>query len=231
VVKHGQLRQQQDPSAGEMQMFKTAVLSIGIGLTIFTQAPVFAEVINRDSKAIANLASLAQDTKGDKIFPSRGGTKEKPLGIYGIKEPVLFKSGYKNVDNKTKATWAYDLHMFIVKNGGGWDNFKKYQAEVSSKPNAKDPMDPHQFDSQDPNDPHVKAHVSYAKQAEFADTWWTKNSKAYAGTVLPPKDWWTNDAILDGNNLWNHYEHDLEARGADYLARAEADLNELLKKQ
>ncbi len=208
-------------------MFKTAILTIG--LTILFQAPAFAEIVSRDSKAVAKLTALSQDTKSGKIFEARGGTKAKPLGVYGVKEPVQFKSAYKNVDNQTKAIWAYDLHKFIVKNGGGWDNFKKYQSEP--KPNAKDPIDPHQFDSQDSNDPHIKAHVPYAKQTEFAGSWWTKNSKAYAGTVIPPKDWWINDAILDGNNLWNHYEHDLETRGADFTARAEADLNELLKKQ
>jgi len=84
----------------------------------------------------------------------------------------------------------------------------------------------------DPKDPWERAHVPYDKQAAFADKWWKNNSRAYSSAVVPPKDWWIHDAVLDGNNVWTRYEQlNGNKSSADYVMWRDAELAKLLKKQ
>ncbi len=184
---------------------------------------------------IQKIYALTQDFSDTKIVPVRGGTKKKPLGVYlGTKDDVQFRSGYKDVEPKTQAEWAYDLNQFIVKNGGGWDNFQKY-----SKANAVDSSTVGLLNeslktsdgSKDAKDPWDRAHVPYDKQAAFADKWWTENSRAYATTVVPPKDWWIHDAVLDGNNLWTRFQLLNGNASSDFTGWSDVEISKLLKKQ
>lgn len=180
------------------------------------------------------LYEFSQDMT-DKLLPVRGGSKEKPLGCYmGSKDDVQFRSGYKDVEPRTQCEWAYDLHEFIVKNGGGWDNYQKYSKEnpVASGANAiLDASLRSLAGGKDPKDSLDRAHVPYDKQAAFADKWWKDNSRAYGSSVVPPKDWWIHDAVLDGNNLWTRYEMVNGKGSADFVSWRDAELARLLKKQ
>lgn len=181
---------------------------------------------------VQKLYELSQDVLSEKIVPVRGGTKEKPLGIYlgGKDTNMEFKSGYKDVDARTQCEWAYDLHKFVVDNGGGIENYRKYQREAKPDTISNDSLRSY-AGGKDPTDPMDRAHVPYDKQAAFADTWWKNNSQAYKKSVFPPKDWWTNDAILDGNNLWTRYEQ-LNGQGsADFVGWRDVDLIQLLHKK
>lgn len=186
------------------------------------------------SEVVQKLYEFSQDMS-DKLLPVRGGSKEKPLGCYiGGKDDVQFRSGYKDVEPRTQCEWAYDLHEFIVKNGGGWDNYQKYSKEkpVTSGANAILDASLRSLGSgKDPKDALDRAHVPYDKQAAFADKWWKDNSRSYSSSVVPPKDWWIHDAVLDGNNLWTRYEM-LNGKGsADFVSWRDAGLARLLKKQ
>jgi hypothetical protein len=187
------------------------------------------------SAMVQKLYELSQDFTGGKILPVRGGTKDKPLGLYlGTKDDVVFRSGYKNVEPRTQCEWAYDLHQFIVDNGGGWENFQKYQKENPPTTDSASLLNESLKSyggGKDPKDPWERAHVPYDKQAAFADKWWKNNSQAYEKSVVPPKDWWTHDAILDANNLWSRYEMLSEKATSEHTLWRDADLVKLTKKQ
>ncbi len=188
--------------------------------------------VQRDAQAVQKLFELSQDFSGGNILPVRGGTKDKPLGCYlGSKDDVQFRSGYKDVEPRTQCEWAYDLHQFIVQNGGGWDNYQKYVKETSIQTNPLETSLGSLSGAKDTHDPWDKAHVPYDKQAAFADKWWKENSRAYGSAIVPPKDWWIHDAVLDGNNLWTRYE-ELNGKGSsDFVMWRDSELARLMKKQ
>lgn len=182
---------------------------------------------------VQKLYELSQDRTDGKIVPVRGGTPDKPLGCYlgGKDTNIEFKSGYKDVDGRTQCEWAYDLHEFIIKNGGGYDNYRKYLQGVKPGNEMNESLRSY-AGGKDPNDAFDRAHVSYDKQAAFADTWWKANSQAYKKTILPPKDWWTNDAVLDGNNLYTRWEMTDGGKGSsDMVSWRDADLATLMEKK
>jgi hypothetical protein len=202
-------------------------------LAVILQVSVSAQ--DQRSATVQKLYEFTQDVSSDKLSPVRGGTKTKGLGCYlGTKEEIQFRSGYKNVEPRTQCEWSYDLNQFIVSNGGGWDNFQKYLKEtpVSSDANSilNDSLRSY-GGGKDPKDAWDRAHVPYDKQAAFADKWWKNNSRAYDSTVVPPKDWWLHDAIVDGNNVWTRYDQ-LNGKGsADYVMWRDSELAKLLRKQ
>lgn len=204
-----------------LAVMATAVL---IPIAAFAQQPDRAQQVQK-------LYELSQDVLSQKIVPVRGGAKDKPLGVYiGSPKDVEFKSGYKDVDAKTQCEWAYDLHTFIVESGGGWDNYLKYRKDQAPPNDLNDSLRS-AAGGKDPTDAMDRAHVPYDKQAAFADTWWKKNSQSYAKAVLPPKEWWTNDAVLDGNNLWMRWEQQNGKGSADYVMWRDAEIATLLNKK
>lgn len=201
-------------------------------LLLCIQNTAFAD--DQRTATIQQLYELSQDFSSQKILPVRGGSKDKPLGVYlGTKEDIEFRSGYKNVEPRTQCEWAFDLNQFIVQNGGGWDNFKKYSKEAQPKTDATSLIDESlrsYAGAKDPKDPWERAHVPYDKQAAFAEQWWKKNSQAYNKSIVPPKDWWIHDAVLDGNNLWTRHQQLHGNATSDYIAWRDAELATLLKK-
>lgn len=216
---------------GENNMLRIildAVLVLTLQLSVSAQGEQKAQTVQK-------LYDLSQDLSGGKIVPVRGGTKDKPLGVYlGSKDDIEFRSGYKKVEPKTQCEWAYDLQQFIVKSGGGWDNFQKYLKEnpPDTSPTGLLNSSINSYGGgKDTRDAFDRSHVPYDKQAAFADKWWKENSHAYSTSVVPPKDWWIHDAVLDGNNLWMRYDL-LNGKGtSEYALWSDSELAKLLKKQ
>jgi hypothetical protein len=209
-----------------------AALLVGLLLLIGFQPSAAGEDVR--SATIQRLYEFSQDMS-EKLLPVRGGSKDKPLGCYlGSKDDIQYRSGYKDVEPRTQCEWAYDLNQFIETNGGGWDNFQKYTKETPVSSDASSIINESLRSyggGKDPKDAWDRAHVPYDKQAAFADKWWKNNSRAYSSAVVPPKDWWLHDAVLDGNNLWTRYQQ-LNAKGSsDYILWRDAELAKLLKKQ
>ncbi len=203
-------------------------------LAVILQFSVSAE--DQRSATVQKLYEFSQDVLSEKLTPVRGGTKAKPLGCYlGSKDDVQFRSGYKDVEPRTQCEWAYDLNQFIVTNGGGWDNLQKYLKETPVSSDATSILNDSirsYAGGKNAKDPWDRAHVPYDKQAAFADKWWKNNSRAYSSAMVPPKDWWLHDAVLDGNNLWTRYEQiDGGKASADSVMWRDAELAKLLKKQ
>jgi hypothetical protein len=187
-----------------------------------------AQGSNQRAELIKKLNDFSQT---ESALNARGGTDSKSFGCYlAGKTRVIFNSGYKDVDQKTQSEWAIDLHNFILEQGGGWDNYRKYLSETKNGSALQETIND-LVKTKAPNDPMDRAHISYDKQAAFADTWWKKNSQAYKFSIVPPKDWWTNDAVLDGNNLWTAFEHQEGKGGSDYLSWRDAELSTLMQKK
>jgi hypothetical protein len=207
-------------------------LLAGLLLLIAFQPSAVAEDVR--SATIQRLYEFSQDMS-EKLLPVRGGSKNKSLGCYlGSKDDIQYRSGYKDVEPRTQCEWAYDLNQFIVQNGGGWDNFRKYSKETPVSSDATSILNDSlrsYAGGKDPKDAWERAHVPYDKQAAFADRWWKNNSRAYSSAAVPPKDWWLHDAVLDGNNLWTRYEQINGKSSADYVMWRDSELAKLLKKQ
>ena len=128
--------------------------------------------------------------------------------------------------------FAYDLHSFVVSKGGGFDNYMKQVAVLSSNApkNAQDPVNAKAMEllSQDmaKRDALDKTHVSFAQQKIFAKIWWTDHSDEFKKTNGLMQDWWLNDSIIDANNLWSLYmgpitsEEKDKSRWIDYEMQA-----------
>ncbi|HEY9786545.1 MAG TPA: hypothetical protein V6D17_14145 [Candidatus Obscuribacterales bacterium] len=206
-----------------IRILVAALLMLVLRLSVFAQ--------EQRTEVVQKLYELTQDVLSSKITPVRGGTKEKPLGCYfGAKSDIQFRSGYKDVEPRTQCEWAYDLHQFIVQNGGGWENFQRYLKEAP----VENPLDASlrsYAGGRDAKDPFDRAHVPYDKQAAFADGWWKKNSRAYSTALVPPKDWWIHDAIVDGNNLWTRYELLAGNGSSDFVSWRDSELARLLDKK
>lgn len=204
-------------------------------LAVVVQFSVSAQDQNQRSVTIQKLYEFTQDVLSDNLVPVRGGSKSKALGCYiGSKDDVQFRSGYKDVEPRTQCEWTYDLRQFIVKNGGGWDNFQKYSKETPVSSDANSILDASlrsYAGGKDPKDAWDRAHVPYDKQAAFADKWWKDNSRAYSSAVVPPKDWWIHDAVLDGNNIWTRYEQIYGKGSSDFVMWRDSELAKLIKKQ
>ncbi len=103
---------------------------------------------------------------------------------YHVPANSKFKSAYDKANLKTVAKFAYDLDTYNARNGGGWVHYKEKNYK----------------------------YVPYAKQKEFAKSWWTKNDPLFAKDKEP--DTWLKESILDGTYLYNKY-HEKNSPGAN----------------
>lgn len=80
----------------------------------------------------------------------------------------------------------------------------------------------------DPYDPLDREYVSYAERKKFAREWWEVRDEGFKHCVMP--DWWLNDAILDGTNLWQRWESTYRS-SADTAMMRMAELTALVKQE
>lgn len=164
----------------------------------------------------------------------RGGSNSgKPLGMYSITPEVVYRSEYAKLDPKDWATWTCALKEYLMKNGGGWENYQQSIRNSSGSNNPADMINQslgsvgQQQQSQDPFD---RSMVPYAKQEEFAKLWWAHYYPKFRKMGFVWKDWWVNDAILDGNLLIGR-DHIRNYGSADGVSYEDANLGRLLQKK
>lgn len=183
---------------------------------------------NRDASVIAGLMQIVNATANIQTAPAGnkvdmastatrggGGSSIHPhFGCYiGSPNDVEFRSDYKDLDAQTIANWAYDLHQWIDNHGYGFDNFQNYQRK--GDPNAWN-----------------RSFMSHDEQRQYAELYWERYSQKFHKMPSMYRDWWLNDSILDGNNVYMEYQHRLGGKGsADFVAYKDATLAKLLKKQ
>lgn len=224
---------------------------LALVLMVFLQLPgsaqQFAQPISdqpyRDQNVMAGLLKIVTAKPdiqtaqaGNKLdfapTASRGGNGSPfhtNLGCYiGSSGDFEFKSGYKGVDAQTMAGWAYDLHQHVVNAGGGYENFLKYQKEQSGQANN---LLNQSLGGGGP-DAWDKSMIAYAKLYEWSQTYWDHYSDKFRHTPSMFRDWWTNDAILDGMNIYMEYQERIAGYGtADFVAYKDGVLASLMKKK
>jgi len=192
-----------------------------IALLVTTQA-AYAQgffqdigVAPRDQRTMAQLITVASAapklTKSQdghewdsSITSIRGGKEsKKPLGQYLVKPEMEFRSEYKNETTEKMCQFAYDLHRFTVSKGRDWPAMQR-NSELD--------------------------YVPYEKQREFASFWWLRNKKNFKDMGGIAKDWFLNDAIIDGTNLYN-WMYRQENGSADYVAWQDVAISSLMKKK
>lgn len=138
------------------------------------------------------------------ITSIRGGKESKrPLGQYLVKPEMEYRSDYKNETTEKMCQFAYDLHQFTVSKGRDWPAMQR-----------NSDLD----------------YVPYEKQKEFASFWWLRNKKNFKDMGGIAKDWFLNDAIIDGTNLYN-WMYRQEHGSADYVAWQDVAISSLMKKK
>ena len=111
-----------------------------------------------------------------------GSDSGRPLRIYDLEKPIVFKSDYAKIDSKIQCKFPYDLGDFVEKSGGGWHNYAKAGTNA---------------------DMQEKAYVPYKKQEEFARFWWDKYDRKFHDMGWVWKEGFVFEAILDSTNLFN----------------------------
>lgn len=158
----------------------------------------------------------------------RGGSNSgRPVGCYFNGHTTEYRSGYAKLDPKVWAQWTCALNEFLASHGGGWEAYKK---NAQMGPGTNDPLIALSAEQQKATDPWDKSFVPYAKQEEFAKTWWAHYNPEFRKMGFVWKDWWLNDAILDGNLLIGR-EHLRNRGSSDGVSYEDAVLAKLLKKQ
>lgn len=194
------------------------------------QVPALA-IPQRDQAVIAGIAKemFTKSTVASRGQKSTLKKDDKALGLYSVNPDIIFRSGYEKLPSQTQVEWAYDLHDFVVSKGGGFENYEKYVQEQAEREKLPQQAK-HSFsgDFPDPYDPLDREYVSYAERKKFAKEWWSARDEGYKTCVM--QDWWLNDAILDGANLWQAWERTYQ-RSADREAMRSAELNALVKKE
>lgn len=157
---------------------------------------------------LMNIASAAPGTDKAKAAMTivgirGGGNSGKPLGQYLVQPNMEFRSDYKKETTESMCQFAYDLHQFVKAKGGDWPTIQRNS----------------QLD-----------YVPYEKQKEFASFWWMRHKKNFKDMPGIGKDWFLNDAIIDGTNLYNWYAR-AEYGSADYVAWEDVAISSLMKKK
>ncbi len=207
---------------------KTLSLLVAVALSVTAvSAQDFSKIetgdTNETKAAIFQLFNFESDPYCVKV--RGGGTSGKALGVYrdDPKCSAEFHSKeYLELDPAVKARWALSLHDFIVRKGGGFDNYeasslKWTQEHTDQAKNILNAPEPGKL-SEDALD---VTYVPYPEVESWAEAFlktYAKDKYMKIGAVF--QDWFRNDAILDGVNLWGAYESKkiIDKSGSDFLA-------------
>lgn len=152
-----------------------------------------------------------------------GGNSKKPVGQYLVGQ-TQYRSGYEKLTQKELIEWYQALFTFQKEHAGGWRGFK----QIAESKNEL-PSDVTLFAEQNAaNGAMEKSLIPYKYQAQYAKKWFEMYSKPYRDAVM--KDWWINDAILDGNLMIGRV-HLKIAPSADGVAYEDAVISSLQKKE
>ncbi len=201
---------------------KKLLAMAALAVVMAGQAPAGAQ----DAKRKTEMSVLVGQMMEPAMIAARGSFGGKvPLGQYVVEPHTVYRSGYEKVPPAAMARWALALHDYVKQKGGG---YAKYQESVAAS-GKKEKLYPAFGTMKDEaSGPLEKAHVPYKWQKDFAKVWWGQQDQGYAKAVM--KDWWLNDAVLDGTVLWTAYEAN-EVKSADAHAWRDAELAKMVKKK
>jgi hypothetical protein len=209
---------------------KTSKTLLAVAIAALMQLPAVA-IPQREQAVVAGIAKVMFERNTVSVRGLKSSVKngDKALGLYSGNQAIVFRSGYENLPSQTQVEWAYDLHEFVVSKGGGLANYDRYVLEQEER--KKLPQIPEYGvagKEPDPYDPLDREYVSYAERKKFAREWWEVRDEGFKHCVMP--DWWLNDAILDGTNLWQRWESTYRS-SADTAMMRMAELTALVKQE
>ncbi|HMY02783.1 MAG TPA: hypothetical protein PKA48_05490 [Candidatus Obscuribacter sp.] len=211
-----------------MKVSKTIAAAV---LAAVLQVPALA-IPERDQTVVSGIAKEMFVKSTVSVRGGKSGLKqsEKALGLYSVTPEVVFRSGYEKLPNQTQVEWAYDLHDFVVSKGGGLENYPRYMEEQAERLKRPQLAAYRTFSKElpDPYDPLDRIYVSYADRKKFARDWWEARDEGFKNCFV--QDWWLNDAILDGTNLWQRWEMTY-LNSADREGIRTAELSALAKQE
>lgn len=189
----------------------SAILFLSLQAVSFVQAKD-SPWEQRDSTEIQNaIVRLTQFQSEDGCTAIRGGGKSgKKLGVYnmGGKDQEFQSKEYIELDPAVKARWAVSLYKFIEQKGGGWEaahnwNMKRAQGDPASKI-----LDASLAAPGSPSTEGLDAtYVPYQDVSGWADHFFREYAKEkYSKLGSMWQDWFRNDAILDGINIFAGYQ-------------------------
>lgn len=154
------------------------------------------------------------------VTATRGGNgSAHPLGLYGLGQDIEFRSPYKDLDPGTMAKFAYDLNEHTVNAGGGWENYLRYRQQDAQRSSQQpDAMD--------------RSIIPYNKLYDWTRTYWDHYSEKFRRQNPVMRQWWVNDAILDGLHLYFEYQQRLAGQAsADFVCYKDAVLAAMIKQK
>lgn len=210
----------------------------GFGQQLSDQPSRNAQVMQGLLKIVTAQPDIHTAPAGNKLdrapTASRGGSGSPVhphLGCYICSTGDFeFKSGYKDLDAQTMAGWAYDLHEHVVNAGGGWENHLRYRSQTKPANDVTNILD--QSLGGGSPDAWDRSFIPYDKLYKWAKLYWDHYSEKFRHTPSMFRDWWLNDAILDGTNIYMEYQMRLGGQGsADFAAYKDDVLASLMKKK
>ena len=147
-----------------------------------------------------------------------GGDSGRALGVYEDRFKQAFHSKeYLALDPAVQSRWAATMHDFMLHQGGAYQGLLDYQRNHPAKTDITSMLDNSLGTVWGPGmpvpqskEPEDITYVPYNKLEDLADTFFTTYARdKYKDLAFLYKDWFKNDAILDGFNLWCAYEQKL----------------------
>lgn len=158
--------------------------------------------------AIVRLAEFQNDTGCQSI--RGGGSSDKKLGVYnmGGKDQEFHSKEYIELDPAVKARWAVSLYKFIELKGGGWEAAYNFNKKRASGDPAANIINASLSTPGSPSPEGLDAtYVPYQDVSDWADHFFREYAKdKYSKLGSMYQDWFRNDAILDGVNLFAGYQ-------------------------
>jgi hypothetical protein len=206
-----------NPELGELRRDQTVMQGL---MTIVTAKPDI-----RTAQAGNKLDYAPTASRG-----GNGSPFHPNLGCYiGSSGDFEFKSGYKDLDAKTMAAWAYDLHEHVANAGGGWENYQKYSSE-QQRSNELGSLQ--NMMGTGPPDAMDRSKVAYKDLYKWSQVYWDHWNQKFRKTPSMFRDWFTNDAIIDGMNIYMEYQFRIAGQNsADFVMFKDVTLAQLMRKE
>jgi hypothetical protein len=190
---------------GDKTMNVREIISIAVSL-VLTITPALA----KDADLFQELKLTIGDRYGD--MANWRITNHRPLGLYGVGNDVQFRSAYIDTSDEEKAQFAYDLGQYLDQHYLGYDSFvnnlhrsNSALHSLQSVVNLQGQVTKNLNDNaQDIIAASLDDSYNYGNLKAWADKWWYSENASYrqAGPFWNNKDWFLNDALLDGTNIY-----------------------------
>ena len=191
-----------------MKQVIAAILLLGL-----IAAPVLAQDVlgSADSPEVRAAIGRLTEFQNDPACAGirGGGGSGKKLGVYNMgKDSEFHSKEYMELDPAIKARWAVSLYKFIELKGGGWEAAHNWNMNKAQGDPATNIINASLAAPGSPSPDGLDAtYVPYQDVSDWADHFFREYAKdKYSKLGSMFQEWFRNDAILDGVNLFAGYQ-------------------------